>query len=154
MAFTWSYSGNPASSDKDAVRFIIGDTDSNDQLVSDEEIAYAVSVRGSVFLGAAMVAKSIASRYARNVDKAVGDLKISLSQKFKAYNALAEELEEKAVNGVDATVDFFTGGISIQDKLDRQADSDRPDPYFRRGQFSSDNEQNDRDDPKWYPGGF
>ena len=32
----WTYSGNPAASDKDAVRFLVGDTNTSDQLVSDE----------------------------------------------------------------------------------------------------------------------
>jgi hypothetical protein len=31
---TWSYSGDPSSSSTDAVRFLVGDTDTNDQLIS------------------------------------------------------------------------------------------------------------------------
>ena len=36
----WSYSGNPADSAVDAVRFLTGDTDTNDQLLDNEEIAW------------------------------------------------------------------------------------------------------------------
>ena len=39
---TWNYSGDPSLSSRDAVRFLIGDTDPNDPLVTDEEIAYAL----------------------------------------------------------------------------------------------------------------
>ena len=52
---SWTYSGDPATSDKDAVRFLTGDTDAGDQLASDEEIAYALSQRPDVRLAAAVV---------------------------------------------------------------------------------------------------
>jgi len=45
---TWTYSGNPANSSSDAVRFLIGDTDTTDQLISNEEIAYLVTVHGNI----------------------------------------------------------------------------------------------------------
>ena len=38
---SWEYQG-PSASDKDEVRFLIGDTDVEDQLLSDEEIQYLV----------------------------------------------------------------------------------------------------------------
>ena len=37
---TWSYSGDPASSDRDAIRFYIGDTDTTLQLLQDEDIDF------------------------------------------------------------------------------------------------------------------
>ena len=40
---TWTYSGNPSSTERDAVRFLVGDTDTNDQLLSNEEIDYLVT---------------------------------------------------------------------------------------------------------------
>ena len=36
----WTYSGDPSSSARDAIRFLVGDTDTNDQLVTNEEIAW------------------------------------------------------------------------------------------------------------------
>ena len=40
---TWSYSGDPAASDLDAVRYIIGDTSEDMSLLTDEEIKYELS---------------------------------------------------------------------------------------------------------------
>ena len=40
---TWSYSGDPANSTNDSIRFLIGDTDTNDRLITNEEIAYIVT---------------------------------------------------------------------------------------------------------------
>ena len=40
---TWTYSGDPATNARDSIRFLVGDTDTNDQLVSDEEIAWTNS---------------------------------------------------------------------------------------------------------------
>ena len=37
---TWTYSGDPATNARDAIRFLTGDTDTNDQLINDEEIAW------------------------------------------------------------------------------------------------------------------
>lgn len=39
----WSYSGNPGASNLDEVRFLIQDTDTDDQLLSDAEINYLLT---------------------------------------------------------------------------------------------------------------
>ena len=49
------YSGDPASSDKDTVRFLTGQTEEKSSLVSDEEILYALTQEGNVFLASALV---------------------------------------------------------------------------------------------------
>lgn len=156
MAFSWSYSGDPSSSNKDAVRFIVSDTNVNDQLVSDEEIAWAITTYGTNALAAARIARSLAFKYASDTEKSIGDLKIKLSDRFKHYEALAQKLEDDATKGVDLRPNFFVGGTSIDDKIAREQDADRPSPDFYRGQFSNGPNQDTsrRDDPKWYPGGY
>lgn len=156
MAFSWSYSGNPATSNKDAVRFIISDTDVNNQLVSDEEIAWAITTYGTVALTAARVARTLAFKFAGDVEKSVGDLRIKKSERYQHYLDLAKKLEEDASRGVDIRANFFVGGTSINDKQTREDDPDRPRPSFERGKFDSNNEQksSNNDDPRWfYPGG-
>lgn len=93
---TWSYSGDPASSEKDAVRFLVGDTDTNDQLLSDEEIDYViVESGGSKYQSAHDAAYAIASKFSRMAQsKSVGDLSISYADRAKAYFELANELLE------------------------------------------------------------
>jgi hypothetical protein len=155
MAFTWSYSGDPSTSNKDAVRFIIWDTDVNNQLVSDEEIAWSIATYGTNALAASRIARSLCFKFAQQVDKQVGDLKISLSQKKTAYEKLADKLENDAAQGVDLRPSIFAGGTSIDDKQSREDDPDRPSPYFERGQFTRDTRQSsNKDDPRWYPGGI
>lgn len=155
MAFTWSYSGDPSTSNKDAVRFVISDTDVNNQLISDEEINWAVTTYGTVIMAAARIARSLAFKYAASVEKAIGDLRIKYSDRFSHYEALANKLEEDASQGIDLRPNFFVGGTSIDDKISREQDVDRPDPYFWRNQFDNDSDQDTsrRDDPRWYPGG-
>ncbi|MBW2084440.1 MAG: hypothetical protein JRI54_00190 [Deltaproteobacteria bacterium] len=93
---TWSYDSS-LSTDKDKVRFHIGDTDETDQLLQDEEITYLLTETTNVLLAASRAAKAITAKFSRQADKAVGDLRISLSQKAKTYMALATDLEKRAV---------------------------------------------------------
>lgn len=93
---TWTYSGNPASSEKDAVRFLIGDTDTSDQLLSDAEINYViVESGGSRYQAAHDAAYAIAGKFSRMAQsKSVGDLSISYADRARAYFELANELLE------------------------------------------------------------
>ena len=93
---TWSYSGDPASSTIDAIRFLIGDTDTTDQLLSNEEIQYCINEAGSsVYQAAHDCAYAIASKFSRlATSKSVGDLSLSYSDRAQAYFTLANELLE------------------------------------------------------------
>lgn len=78
---SWSYSGNPASSPLDEVRFLIQDTDTNEPLLSNEEIEYLLAAYDEDAFNAAIAAVSnlIAkgSRVAEE-SKTVGDLSLSV----------------------------------------------------------------------------
>src|SRR5690606_38692178 len=89
---TWSYSGDPGLSQKDEVRFLVGDTDPDEQLVTDEEIEYALDQEGSVRAAAVVVCESIQAGLAKKVDKAAGAVRVSLSQKADHYAKLCEQL--------------------------------------------------------------
>ena len=133
MAGTWSYSGDPSTNRKDAVRFLIGDTDPDDQLVSDEEILYMIEKKSNDDLAAADLAMAIAANYSRLTDKSVGDLSLSYSQKAEQYRALAHELKTEAGKTVKPLV--YAGGISKADKTNRELDDDRVRPSFTRRQM-------------------
>ena len=123
---TWSYSGDPSASDKDAVRFTIQDTDSSDQQMSDEEVNWLLTEYGSVRAAAIAAARTLAAKYARSVDKAVGDLRLSLSQKHAHYQSLVAQLEKSsAIIAIP-----WAGGISAADKQAYEDDSDRVRPKF------------------------
>lgn len=126
---TWTYSGDPGLSQKDEVRFLVGDTDPNEQLVTDEEIEYALSQEGSVRAAAVVVCESIQASLAKRVDKAAGAVRVSLSQKAEHYAKLCERLKSRLALSAAA----YAGGISRADKESNRSDTDRVKPAFRRG---------------------
>lgn len=88
----WTYSGNPAASTRDQTRFLLGDTDTNDQLVSDAEADYAIAATGSVFAAAARLAEHLSAKYARYPDEQTGQQSEKSSQRAEAFTALAKRL--------------------------------------------------------------
>ncbi len=125
----WSYSGNPASSDKDAVRFYTGDTDETDQLVTDEEINFTITNEGGAIMAAVAVCRAIAAKFSRQADKAIGDLRVSFSQKSEAYVKRAAGLELKG-SGLAVP---FAGGLTVADKETAENNTANVQPIFRRG---------------------
>lgn len=125
----WTYSGNPSASAKDSVRFLCGDTDNRDQMLSDEEIEFLVARHSSVDHAAAWACRQMASSPCL-VDKSVDGLRISASQRAKALVALATRLENSPT-GTGWGV--FGGGTLISDRRDRAAEDDYPLPAFRIG---------------------
>ena len=91
---SWSYSGNPADSSLDKVRFLIGDTDTTDQLLTDEEINYTISESGgSIYQSAHDAAYAIASKFARMASStSVGDMSISYSDRGASFYTVANEM--------------------------------------------------------------
>ena len=89
MAFTYV----APTSDRDKVRFLIGDTISADAHFQDEEIAYLLEVQGNVYDAAIQGAELLAGRYAHrsNYSRSVGDLSIS-----EQYGTSATEFRELA----------------------------------------------------------
>jgi hypothetical protein len=98
---TFTYSGDPSSSTRDAVRFLIQDTDTTDQLMQNAEIQWLLdSANDSVYQAAHDACYALASRFNRlaNETKQVGDLSISTTYvaKASAYREMAERFLELA----------------------------------------------------------
>jgi hypothetical protein len=126
---TWTYGGDPSANDRDEVRFLVGDIDTNDQLVSDEEIAYAVAEGGSNYIAAAIVSETIAAQFARDVDFRNGPAQEWASQRYEHFSRKATDLRKRG----GALVKPRFGGQSLADKRSLGDDSDVPQPYFSRG---------------------
>lgn len=123
---TWSYSGDPSSSDRDAVRFLIGDTDTTDQQLSNEEINYLLVEYTSVDQTAIAAIGSLIAKYSRYVDQSTGDISLSYSQRINQFKELLNNIRRRMAEGVRP----YCGGLSIADKeLDVEND-DRVDPAF------------------------
>ena len=95
---TFTYSGDPSTSTRNYVRFLINDTDSTDALFSDEELNYVISEwGGDAYKSARECAEILIARFSRLADsssKSVGDISVSesFSQKIQHYKELANNL--------------------------------------------------------------
>ncbi len=108
----WTYSGNPASSLRDRVRFLIGDTDSTNQLLQDAEIDWLLSQwNNDAYVAATQACNSLATRFAAKSDysKSVGDLSISTQygQQADRYRALAAALAAQAATASPPSPVFY-----------------------------------------------
>jgi hypothetical protein len=140
----WTYSSDPGTSTsakrRDAVRLTLGDTDTNDQQLSDEEITYFLSQAGDgatidcVRNASLSGAKALRSKYARQVDTTHGKLSVGASKRFEHYAALVRELE----SDMTRLAEVFAGGLSIAEKQDDAGDSDLVQPGFEVGMDDHD----------------
>jgi len=140
---TWSYDNTVlATSSKDAVRLIIGDTDSNDQLLADEEINYYITKQGTVVRAASESARAVAAKYARLMSRSIGGLQADFSAKYRQYLELANDLARN--EEVDPVAPYLSGWLKSQHDT-RMQDTDRIPIFGRKGvtdnpRYSADNE--------------
>jgi len=129
---TWTYTPDFTTT-RDQVRFLAGDTDTTDQLVTDEEVAFAYAQEGSTRGAAALLLEGLAKKFARKCDSSVGDLSKSYSQMSKAFGEQAKAMRRSsAVYGIPVA-----GGISISRVETVDEDTDRVTPAFRRGMLDN-----------------
>lgn len=130
---TWSYIAPSlaGSTDRDKVRFLIGDTVKCEPLVMDEEIDFALSEFSDTRLAAAMVLRAMAAKCTREVSITVGDVSVTnVSSKASGYLKLAAEFDPNGwtIGTVLALPSF--GGLSLSEKTDLDSDSDAVQPEF------------------------
>ena len=139
-----AFYGGPAASAKDRVRFEVGDTDRTEWLVSDAEIAYALTTYSNDSLqAAAAIADHIAARFSREADKTVSvpggtSTTHALSQRARSFLALAARLRERsALTGSAGVASCYGGGLSEDEKDTDAADTDLVQPAFQSGMFDT-----------------
>lgn len=127
---TWTYDVATLGTNTTAdVRLMIGDTNTLDQQLADEEIAWLITQEGSTYLAAARAAETIAAKYSREVDMKGGGIDLRASQAAAAYTILAIGLRTKARMFVAP----YAGGISASDKDANTTNTDRTPPAFWTG---------------------
>lgn len=127
----WTYDPSGLDIPLNLLRLAIGDTNTNDQQLQDEELEKFLALAGSVDSAAILAARALQAHYARSVDKWVGDLKILASQRARAYGLLVERLEAgSGLRGIPSA-----GGIRVGEKEVLAEDTDMVSPSFRRGMF-------------------
>lgn len=110
MPPTYSYSNDPSTSNKDAVRFLCQDTDVVTQgatRLADEEINWVLTQQSNVFLAAAVCADTIAGYWAKIQNTRIGPLNIQRSQAVTFYQAVAAELRRMASRFAGAVAVFY-----------------------------------------------
>ena len=139
----WSYDPTDldtttASGRLNTVRLLVGDTDTVDQQVQNEEIMFALSQNGnSVYYSAAWVARTISSQYARKVNTQLdGALKADYSDLMKHYSSLADNLEYQGKTS-GASVGVLAGGITKSGVEAVRANTNRIEGSFRRDRFKN-----------------
>lgn len=100
----WSYDPaslgvSTATERKNSVRFLVGDTDTTDPQIQDEEIEFALGQVGqNVYLAGSFVAETIAAKFARLVTSEVDrTLRVRYSDMQAQYGALSRGLREQAL---------------------------------------------------------
>lgn len=143
---TWSYSGDPSLTDKDAVRFEIQDTNSSSQLLQDEEIQWAIlaetttaagsptTISGAnLYSAAARCMEVLARLFSAQADTQVGTLKLTYTKQAANYTLRAQELRQRAM-GYRLP---YAGGLSEQEKENITQETDRIQPAFTRTEWDS-----------------
>ena len=129
---TWTYSGDPseltAGVPKDAVRLTIGDTESSDPLLSDEEICWLYRQEGDLTLAALACCRAIRAKLSKLVDFSADGTAMQLSQKVRQYAALEEELR----TALGYTAIPYAGGLLVAEKESWDENTADTQPAFRR----------------------
>jgi hypothetical protein len=137
---TFSYTPG-SGTDRDRVRFMVGDTVNLNHLVENEEIDDILSIQPVLSYAAASTADAIAAHFAREADLSIGATSISLSQKAEAYRKLADRLRKSGAGDIPggdgtgiATLGMRVGGISRAERNNFKSDPDVIQPNFSIGQ--------------------
>jgi hypothetical protein len=132
---TYTYTGQPATDSKDAVRFTLADMnrDGLGWMLTDEEILWTLTQEGNnVYRAAARCADTIAAQHAGNRDvsqKRIGDLQIMYARQqgaMKDWFDIARAMRRLANRAIMP----YAGGLSKT-----EANADRLDPDLVQGAF-------------------
>ena len=140
---SWSY--DPTNLDTttsagriNVVRLLVGDTDTTDQQIQNEEITFALEqTNDSVYFAAGWAARTIASKYSRQVNTQIdGALSADYSDLATQYYKLAEDLEYQGKKA-GAILNVAAGGITKTQIEAARANTNRIEGSFRRDQFKN-----------------
>lgn len=140
---SWSYDPTDLNTDTNSgrlntVRFLVGDTDTNNQRVQDEEVTFSLSEnKDNVNSAASYIANTLASKYASKVTIELdGQLMAHYSDLYKHYRSLADKLGYQAKT-LGAKLGVLAGGISKTKVGSVRSSTDRVKPAFRRDRFTN-----------------
>ena len=150
MAWTYDASDlgtGTASARLNTVRLLVGDTDTSDQQLQNEEVNFALSqANDNVYYAASFCASNIASKYARRVTTDIDSaLRVEYSDLATNYKKLAIDLKSQGQRYLGTSLGVYAGGIT-QSGIDAVRDlTDRVTPSFRRDRFRNQTDDYLRD---------
>jgi len=140
---SWSYDPTDldtatSSGRLNTVRLLVGDTETLDQQVQNEEITFGLSENGdNIYYAGAWIARAIASKYSRKVNTSLdGALKADYSDLAKQYKVLADDLEYQGKTS-GAVIGVLAGGITKSSVNAVRANTNRIEGSFRRDRFKN-----------------
>lgn len=125
---SFSYDPTALSVELNQLRLEIGDTDSNDPLLQDEEIAYIQSQESSFYMRASVCCKIIASHFAREVDFKLGNFSEAAQTAYLRYIDLEKKFTSLASGSYP-----WAGGVVSSEKDDLVANTSLVPPKFKKG---------------------
>lgn len=143
---TWTYtpgwlSTSGTTGNMTRVRLIVGDTETTDQQLQDEEIYWILTITSTMTYAGAACADLLAAKYARQVNTENSALRVTAAERHKHYLALAKRLRDAGPGDIPGGEGFGTvlggidvGGASRADVEAIQDDSDNILPSFAVGQ--------------------
>ncbi len=129
---TFTFTNDPANSNRDAVRVLVDDRTESGHRLSDETIAWLLTSEANLWYAAAAAADTLASQFADAVTtKQVGDLRLTKGDNVGnvagSYRTLAARLRRTAaMNGAAP----FSGGIGKAANRTANDDTDWAKPQF------------------------
>jgi hypothetical protein len=121
------------------VRFLVGDTDSSDYAITNDNVSFALTQAGDdVYLAAAICARALAGKYATYVDTKFEDVSSDYSQMSENYYKLATRLEAQSKKyGSRGLGTPVAGGLTYSDIEANDLNDDRVQPKFKQDQFAN-----------------
>jgi hypothetical protein len=115
---TWTYSGDPATSFLDQIRFWIQDTNESFQLMQNEELNWLLSfsineMPAPALYAAAVAAEVLANRYAKEVSVSADGVSVAIGDLSERYNTMAANLREQWHTIVAALGEYDFAGIAL-----------------------------------------
>lgn len=126
---TWTYSVTQALA-KDRVRFIIGDTDNDRQLISDEEITAVLARQNNDLTRSAIeIVEHLEAKFVRRAESRSGDIIADFLTVAAKYRELANRLRKRGLKGF--------AFISNSDRETDKEDTDITHPKISLGEFDN-----------------
>jgi hypothetical protein len=121
---------NLATSNLYQVRFNLGDTDASSFELQDEEINWAIQLRGNNWGATALCAVALAAKYSRLTSISADGVSQSLGQRVTQFKLIAADYTMKEAIYCAAGILL---GVSISAQLAAMSNSDRTPNIFRIG---------------------